>query len=63
MGQSAGRAAERTDLIGGLAAIVPTFAGLLIGKKIRDAVSPETFRTIFLVGLLGIGVHMALDLL
>ena len=50
-------------LIGGVAAIVPTFAGVWIGQKVRHAASPEAFRKIFLYGMLALGLHMARGLL
>ena len=52
-----------TNLIGAIAAIVPTFLGVWIGQKTRHAVSPETFRRIFLIGMFAVGLHMAHSLL
>lgn len=52
-----------TNLVGAILAIVPTFAGMWIGQKARRAVSAETFRRIFLIGMLAIGLHMAHGLL
>jgi uncharacterized membrane protein YfcA len=46
-----------------LAAVAPTFLGVWLGQKARAAVSAETFRLVFLLGLLGIGLHMARALL
>ena len=40
-----------TNLLGGIAAIAPTFLGVWLGQKARHAVSPETFRRIFLFGM------------
>ena len=54
---------DTANLIGGVAAIVPTFAGVWIGQKVRRAASPETFRKIFLFGMLALGLHMARGLL
>ena len=54
---------DTANLIGGVAAIVPTFAGVWIGQKVRRAASPETFRKIFLYGMLALGLHMARGLL
>lgn len=51
------------NLIGAFAAIVPTFAGVWVGQKARQAVSPETFRRIFLIGMFAVGLHMASGLL
>lgn len=54
---------DTTNAVGGLAANVPAFIGIWLGQKARHAASPETFRRIFLAGMLGIGVHMARGLL
>lgn len=54
---------DTANTIGGVAAIVPTFAGVWIGQKVRHAASPETFRKIFLYGMLALGLHMARGLL
>jgi len=54
---------DSTNLAGGIAAIVPTSVGVWLGQKSRDALSPEMFRRVFLVGLLGVGLHMARGLL
>jgi hypothetical protein len=37
--------------------------GVWIGQKARNAVSPETFRRIFLFGMFVVGLHMAYRLL
>jgi uncharacterized membrane protein YfcA len=52
-----------TNLLGGVAAIAPTFLGVWLGQKARHAVSAETFRRIFLVGLFLVGLQMARSLL
>ncbi len=52
-----------TNLVGGAAAIVPTFLGVWIGQKARHAVSAETFRRIFLIGMFVVGLQMARSLL
>ena len=54
---------DTANLIGGVAAIVPTVIGVWIGQKVRHAASPETFRKIFLYGMLALGLHMARGLL
>ncbi|ODT17041.1 MAG: hypothetical protein ABS35_26790 [Kaistia sp. SCN 65-12] len=54
---------DATNTIGGFAAVIPTSIGVWIGQKSREALSPEMFRRIFLVGLLGIGLHMTRGLL
>jgi uncharacterized membrane protein YfcA len=40
-------------------ATIPTMVGVWIGQKLRFAISPETFRTVFLVVLFGLGVNLA----
>jgi hypothetical protein len=52
-----------TNLVGAIAAVVPTFIGVWIGQKTRNAVSPETFRRIFLLGMFAVGLQMAYGLL
>jgi uncharacterized membrane protein YfcA len=54
---------DSADLKGGMAAVVPTFIGFWVGQKVRNAVSPETFRRLFLSGILIVGLHMAASLL
>jgi uncharacterized membrane protein YfcA len=49
--------------VSGVAAIVPTMAGVWLGQKGRHAASPETFRRIFIVSMLGLGLNMARALL
>ncbi len=51
------------NLLGGIAALAPAFAGVWLGQKARRAVSPETFRRIFLIGLFLVGLQMARSLL
>lgn len=54
---------DATNVMGGIAAIVPTSIGVWLGQKSRNALSPEMFRRVFLVGLLALGLHMARGLL
>jgi len=54
---------DTTNSVGAVAAIVPTFIGVWIGQKARHAVSPETFRRIFLIGMFAVGLQMAWALL
>ena len=54
---------DTANAIGGVAAIVPTFLGVWVGQKVRHAASPETFRKIFLYGMLALGLHMSRSLL
>jgi uncharacterized membrane protein YfcA len=51
------------NLAGGIGAIAPTFLGVWLGQKARQAVSPETFRRIFLIGMFVVGLQMATALL
>ena len=50
---------DTANLTGGVAANVPVFIGIWLGQKLRNAASPETFRKIFLIFMLAIGLHMA----
>jgi uncharacterized membrane protein YfcA len=54
---------DSTNLAGAILAIVPTFLGVWMGQKARNAVSPKTFRRIFLFGMFVVGLHMAYGLL
>jgi uncharacterized protein len=51
------------NALGSVLALVPTFAGVALGNRVRHAASPETFRKIFLVGMLALGLNMASGLL
>lgn len=51
------------NLLGGIAALAPAFAGVWLGQKARHAVSAETFRRIFLIGLFLVGLQMARSLI
>ena len=51
------------NVLGSVLALAPTFVGVTIGNRIRHAASPETFRKIFLVGMLALGLNMASGLL
>ncbi len=51
------------NILGGVGAIAPTFLGVWLGQKARYAVSAETFRRIFLVGLFLVGLQMGRSLL
>lgn len=44
-----------------LVALAPAFAGMFAGQKLRSKVQPETFRRIFLTGLLALGAWLALQ--
>lgn len=54
---------DTANVIGGCAAIVPTSIGVWLGQRSRNALSPEMFRRVFLIGLLALGLHMARGLL
>ena len=47
------------NLAGAALATIPTMLGVWLGQKLRVAISPETFRKMFLVVLLGLGLNMA----
>ncbi|MBV8394588.1 MAG: sulfite exporter TauE/SafE family protein [Alphaproteobacteria bacterium] len=51
------------NAVGSVLALAPTFLGVTIGNRIRHAASPETFRKIFLAGMLLLGLNMASGLL
>ena len=42
-----------------LIAIVPAVIGMWIGQKIREFISPKTFRIVMLCGVLILGLHLA----
>ena len=44
-------------------AVAPTMAGVWLGQKARRRLRPETFRRIFIFGMLGVGLHLARGLL
>lgn len=52
-----------TNSLGSLAAIAPTMAGVWLGQRARRRLSPQTFRKIFLLGMLGVGLHLGSGLL
>ena len=43
-----------------LYALMPALLGMLLGQNIRSRIRPEIFRKIFFMGLLGLGLHLAL---
>jgi uncharacterized protein len=43
-----------------LFAVVVAFLGMLLGRRVRGLLRPETFRLIFFVGMLALGLHLAL---
>ncbi|HSH99470.1 MAG TPA: sulfite exporter TauE/SafE family protein [Reyranella sp.] len=49
--------------VASVAAVAPTMAGVWLGQRARRRLKPETFRRIFILGMLGIGLHLARGLL
>lgn len=43
-----------------LLALAPALVGVVAGGRVREAVHPETFRRWFLIGLIGLGIHLVL---
>jgi uncharacterized membrane protein YfcA len=52
-----------TNSVAGIAAIAPTMVGLWLGQHARRRLSAETFRRIFIFGMLGVGLQLARALL
>ena len=52
-----------TNSIAGVAAVAPTMVGVWLGQHARRRLSAETFRKIFIFGMLAIGLHLARSLL
>jgi uncharacterized membrane protein YfcA len=52
-----------TNSVAGVAAVAPTMIGVWIGQRARRRLRPETFRRVFIFGMLGIGLHLARGLL
>jgi uncharacterized protein len=51
------------NIVGATLATIPTMIGVWLGQKLRFAISPEAFRKVFLVVLLGLGLNLARVLL
>ena len=51
------------NIVGATLATIPTMIGVWLGQKLRFAISPESFRKVFLVVLLGLGLNLARVLL
>lgn len=49
--------------LGSVLAIAPTMAGVWLGQRARRRLSPQTFRKIFIFGMLLVGLHLARGLL
>lgn len=52
-----------TNSLSSFAAIAPTMVGVWLGQKARRRLPPETFRKIFIFGMLAVGVHLGRGLL
>ena len=52
-----------TTSVAGIAAVAPTMAGVWLGQHARRRLSAETFRRIFIFGMLGVGLQLARALL
>jgi len=52
-----------TNSVAGVAAVAPTMVGVWLGQHARRRLSAETFRKIFIFGMLAIGLHLARSLL
>jgi uncharacterized membrane protein YfcA len=49
--------------LAGVAAVAPTMAGVWLGQQARRRLSAETFRRAFILGMFGVGLHLARTLL
>ncbi|MGX7873927.1 sulfite exporter TauE/SafE family protein [Mesorhizobium sp. ORM6] len=56
-------ASPTAQLSGSVLALVPALAGMFIGQALRQRMSVETFRAVFLVGLLALGIYLSLEAL
>lgn len=54
-------ASPTAQLTGSILALLPALAGMFIGQALRRKMSVETFRTVFFVGLLMLGVYLVLE--
>jgi uncharacterized membrane protein YfcA len=52
-----------TNSVAGIAAIAPTMVGVWLGQHARRRLSAETFRRIFIFGMLAVGLQLARSLL
>ncbi|BBK31015.1 membrane protein [Allostella humosa] len=48
------------DLLWSVAGLVPALAGMALGMRLRDRMQPAIFSAVFLLGLAGLGLHLAL---
>ena len=58
-----GALASPAQLAASAAVLVPALAGMFIGQALRQKMSVETFRKVFLVGLLLLGAYLVLEAL
>jgi len=54
---------DLANSVAGVAAVAPTMVGVWLGQHARRRLSAETFRKIFIFGMLAIGLHLARSLL
>jgi uncharacterized protein len=54
---------QLANSLAGVAAVAPTMIGVWLGQWVRRRLRPETFRRIFIFGMLGVGLHLARGLL
>jgi uncharacterized protein len=52
-----------TTSVAGIAAVAPSMVGVWLGQHARRRLSAETFRRIFIFGMLGVGLQLARSLL
>jgi uncharacterized protein len=51
---------QASALAGSALALLPALAGMGLGQRLRRRVSAETFKTVFLAGLLALGVYLTM---
>ncbi|MER8751378.1 TSUP family transporter [Mesorhizobium sp. M1050] len=56
-------ASPTAQLAGSVLALAPALAGMFAGQALRQKMSVETFRMVFFVGLLALGVYLAGEVL
>ena len=54
---------DMANTVAGIAAVAPTMVGVWLGQHARRRLSPETFRRIFIFGMLAVGLQLARALL
>lgn len=58
VGLAAHGALGETAALASVAALIPAALGMWFGQRLRQVISPTTFRTVFFVGLLFLGVYL-----